>query len=50
MASAHDDGDTQSETGKLLRLDAARGGGEREAMEQASAFGQALAFFWRSNA
>ena len=50
VASAHDDGDTRSETGKLLRLGAARGGGEREAMELASAFGQALAFFWRSNA
>jgi len=50
MASTHDDGDTRLETGKLLWLGAARGGGEREAMEQASAFGQALAFFWRSNA
>jgi len=45
VASAHDDGNTWSETGKLLRLGAAHGGGEREAMEQASAFGQALAFF-----
>ena len=50
MVSAHDDGDTRSEMGKLLRLGAARGGGEREAMEQASAFGQALAFFWSSDA
>ena len=36
----HDNGDTRSEMGKLLRLGTARGGGEREAMEQASAFGR----------
>ena len=40
VASVHDDGDTRSETGKLLRLGVVRGGGEREAMEQASAFGR----------
>ena len=45
----HDDGDARSEMGKPLRLGAARGGGEREAMEQASAFGQTLAFFWSSD-
>ena len=49
VVSTHDNGDTRLETRKLLRLGAARGGGEREAMEQASAFGQALAFFWSSD-
>jgi len=45
VASTHGNGEARSETEKPLRLGAARGGGEREAMEQASAFGQALAFF-----
>ena len=34
VASTHDDDDTRSEMGKLLWLGAARGGGEREAMER----------------
>ena len=49
MASAHDDGDTQSEMRKLLRLGAARGGGEREANGAGECVGQALALFWSAN-
>ena len=46
----HDDGDTRSEMGKLLRLGAARGGGEREANGAGECVGQALALFWSVDA